>query len=153
MRFKIKYRAGKEGIILLTAAILAAVVSLSAEAAYDHRGAVQSNAFSLMAVQEYEAKLRIRFLPGKGDETKVIWYEHTEEGEQIFSQETISKKMAGSYAETSIDVKINIEEGEKRYRCELKNEAGCIPSEGFVLRLSENGGSVLCEREEVWQNE
>ncbi|MDO4265937.1 MAG: hypothetical protein Q4C63_05665 [Eubacteriales bacterium] len=144
-------RAGKKFTLLITVLSLAGGIPQTAVAAYSHGGTAESNAFSLMAVLDYEAELRLHFLSGKGEKTEVFWYERTGETERVIKQEVISPGAAGKAAETSLTVQISASDGEKRYRCELKNEAGTIRSECFVLRVSENGSSVLCEREKDWQ--
>ena len=133
--------------MLLIAAVLSACFVQRVSAAYHHSGTALENSFSIMVVRDYRAELKLKFRAGNGKKTEIRWYEKQDKTERLCRQETVSAGAGDQLRETVLDVEISLADGTKRYRCELRNEAGIVLSESYLLRVSEDGASVLCERE------
>ena len=118
-----------------------------AYAGYSHRGTASENAFSLASVGRFEARLVPEIGAGNGNRTSLRWYQENQKGEWEPYGKEIGLLGSGSMQEAAITVPVSFSENQRRFRYELRNEAGIVLSEVFYLKMSANGGSVQCLRE------
>lgn len=126
---------------------LSGVFSFSVYAAYAHIGASYSNAFSLAAVLEFDVELCAEIIPGNGTVTKIQWYEEMQGAwvKKGMEQSVSGGAKAGEEGRTVLTVPVSFYKNHRRFRCELRNEAGIVLSEIFELSMKEDGTGVKLE--------